>query len=480
MHNKPSPPMRISYRISHLWLMLVMSALLTVGKGDQEFSPATVRIHHERSTESKIFATVEAFQETHNLILQKVKIPSVRIQELILGPNGTIESVNVSSKAEKHHFFSDENTGSLFYLTGEGNLEGALTDFVGLRFQNNSYIASKSGGPSGKFCATSSAEIPQEDIYSTDSPISDTRQNPSYVVELTVYADSVLLNRFSSVSALDSYLRVYWYLVNRRFKTVQGATINLKLTDIRVSTSVTVDSYFMHAPSTSSSHIRNSLTLFGKYVGSQVSSGKINRFDAAQLMSGRDFYDVENGVVKKNFAGLAYVGSVCMISSGIASNTGVAEDNGYYYGVLNSAHEMGHTLGAPHDGDGTSAKCPWSAGYLMSYIANSYLSLRFSQCSSDAMKAIYFKEFATCLKSNTNPTYYPFNQILPGQSITLDKQCQYYMGQSGAYADKSVPAKTHCYSLRCRWGSTIKTFQFPALEGTPCYSGGRCLDGYCQ
>ncbi|KAF2357275.1 Peptidase M12B ADAM/reprolysin, partial [Trinorchestia longiramus] len=129
-------------------------------------------------------------------------------------------------------------------------------------------------------------------------------------------------------------------------------------------------------------------------------------------------------------------------------------------------------LGAPHDGSSGATSCPASDGYLMSYVANSYKDFYFSSCSSSAMCDIYSDATSSCLKTISNTQGFSLTSNLVGGSYTLDDQCKYHSGKSNAYADTSVSASKHCYSLRCKYVESLYiytvTYGIPAIEGTHC------------
>merc|ERR1719278_498858 len=93
-------------------------------------------------------------------------------------------------------------------------------------------------------------------------------------------------------------------------------------------------------------------------------------------LTGLDMARRKRGRMSRSTAGYAYVGGACVRNTRLSKISSVAlvEDSGAYSGVVVAAHEIGHLLGAVHDGDappsylrGPGAKsCPWSEGYIMS------------------------------------------------------------------------------------------------------------------
>ncbi|KAL3198952.1 hypothetical protein MRX96_001528 [Rhipicephalus microplus] len=98
----------------------------------------------------------------------------------------------------------------------------------------------------------------------------------------------------------------------------------------------------------------------------------------------------------------AYVGAPEMLGiaplEGICSQYSVAvvkDLAGRYTGIHSTAHEMGHSFGSYHDGEGTSTKCPAADGYLMSPRSNGRHIEEFSSCSLAVISKY--------IRSDTNP-----------------------------------------------------------------------------
>lgn len=110
------------------------------------------------------------------------------------------------------------------------------------------------------------------------------------------------------------------------------------------------------------------------------------RADITILFTNRKFTS-EDG---KAALGLAYVGTV---SSTDAVALAAIPLNGYDYQIL--AHEIGHTLGAVHDGEGPCVNEP-TFGWIMAPMARA--ADQFSQCSIELMqaelkaKSVFFSE----------------------------------------------------------------------------------------
>ncbi|XP_075741222.1 uncharacterized protein LOC142790080 [Rhipicephalus microplus] len=71
--------------------------------------------------------------------------------------------------------------------------------------------------------------------------------------------------------------------------------------------------------------------------------------------------------------------------------------------VLTTAHEVGHALGAPHDGDDTSVSCSADAHLLMNPDAGTKRLPIYSGCAKSAIKA-FLTRSASCLKRRRCPS----------------------------------------------------------------------------
>ncbi|XP_021349861.1 snake venom metalloproteinase VMP1-like [Mizuhopecten yessoensis] len=152
-------------------------------------------------------------------------------------------------------------------------------------------------------------------------------------------------------------------------------------------------------------------------------------YDHAMLFSKYDFTSTKNGEVSSAVAGVAWLSGACD-----SLKQSISEDSFNYNMNVIAAHELGHNLGAGHDGDENS--CPENNQNIMSpSIGPGPSSARdnpwiFSSCS-----VTYFETYVTKLNTDMNnclltlssdhdPTALtPYDQDIPGQVITADEQC---------------------------------------------------------
>ncbi|KAI4467676.1 adam a disintegrin and metalloprotease domain [Holotrichia oblita] len=152
---------------------------------------------------------------------------------------------------------------------------------------------------------------------------------------------------------------------------------------------------------------------------------------------------------RKSSARFAYVGGACVINKRLEKVNSVAiiEDTGGFSGIIVAAHEVGHLLGAVHDGSpppsylgGPGAqKCQWEDGYIMSDLRHTERGFRWSPCSIASFHHFLNGDTASCLY---NPPHEDDSlpRVLPGKLLTLDAQCR---------RDRGTSACFYCLNGRC-------------------------------
>ena len=206
-------------------------------------------------------------------------------------------------------------------------------------------------------------------------------------------------------------------------------------------------------------------------------------FDHAMLFTRYHLND--NQISPSKTVGLAYTGTICG-----RDKTSLVQNNLDIYTSLTAAHELGHSLGANHDGEGNM--CLKSDGYIMAasspyYINNAVNSQfwKFSSCSLnyfDALIQSLNRKHENCMA--TRSAKYTTNIIddneLLGQIYAPDTQCQFLFGPEskmlrGRYRDDHTLI---CSKFNCSLNSTHHWTTIP-LDGTVCGDGKICMKGSC-
>ncbi|CAI5451826.1 unnamed protein product [Caenorhabditis angaria] len=192
--------------------------------------------------------------------------------------------------------------------------------------------------------------------------------------------------------------------------------------------------------------------------------------------------------------GMAYVGNVCQIGK----SSSVVEDIGGSLTALIAAHEIGHSLGAAHDGSFEAPQCDSNDNYLLAALISgssdrlSFLNSRkMSNCSIDAILENLKDPDASCIRkwksiSKTSNTTSGFDRK-PGEIINVYQQCQIAFGpnfgnclNNGYYYGKSICERIWCGERKIDSNGQCQTLNyFPAFDGTECGYNMWCIAGEC-
>ncbi|CAD5113950.1 DgyrCDS3111 [Dimorphilus gyrociliatus] len=219
-----------------------------------------------------------------------------------------------------------------------------------------------------------------------------------------------------------------------------------------------------------------------------------------KIFDNLDFMDLDHTMLwikrtningQRNTLGIAYFGSICTRFS-----TSVILDHGNE-AYLTAAHEIGHCLGASHDGNSSStesynqSQCR-NDQYLMSSLKHVKKSrFVFSPCSESSiyktimglnkMKSSFPR---VCLSNkvcghnyNYIRNYEPFGQI-----ESQREQCAKWIKSVGADLElyRVSPRGTTCAFLRCNLNGKTYGSQYGVADGTPCTAGKICWRGKCK
>ncbi|XP_055886710.1 uncharacterized protein LOC106068164 isoform X2 [Biomphalaria glabrata] len=291
------------------------------------------------------------------------------------------------------------------------------------------------------------------------------RSNHDYVVEVMVVVDARAYQEFQyDWSTLQVYLLHFW----QSFSGFQPFIENNRI-----------------EPGSELVDVNGVLMDFMTYTGQHYESNpSLPDHDIAILLTGEDLCKKKSdGTWSQKTKGIAFIRGGCISSRRFLNQSydlGVAEVGPGFRGVLTAAHEVGHLLGAFHDGEKNSSDCPSTSGYIMSSTwTDPYVYNRFSNCSKQNLK--HFLErtwYSECLlSSDSNYTSgYNVPTQLPGQLYTLADQCQHFIEGTPC---KNVALDSQCGQLCCEKWSQPFTSKEPAADGTVCGDRKMCYNGEC-
>ena len=329
------------------------------------------------------------------------------------------------------------------------------------------------------------------------------RATKVYEIEILMVVDfsaySFWRNRISgSASALldataKKNLRQYYALLlhsaDLYYKSVSGRGYGIKLlfAGLHVSDRVSTSPWTEPLKNTSGMPVSvNSLKALERFKNwVNVNGNHLPGFDHAMLFT---HYELHYYKLKPpTILGQAFLGQLCrnervsIIQEILDVNT-----------PETAAHELGHNLGAKHDGEDNS--CLDSDGFIMAapapFYVNNSVNLNFWKFSSCSLA--YFDAFiknltskhdncmATRSASYNTSALSEYRNELPGQVYPPDEQCHFLYGEDSnfcrAFYDNDYTGI--CDKMYCAANSTSCWHDIP-FDGTVCGNGKMCREGKC-
>uniref|UniRef100_A0A023GAK9 Putative tick metalloprotease 1 n=1 Tax=Amblyomma triste TaxID=251400 RepID=A0A023GAK9_AMBTT len=305
---------------------------------------------------------------------------------------------------------------------------------------------------------------------------------PEVTVEVFIVLDKPHHTHFNSTKDLLIYLSVTLNSAKLRFSDMVRPKVKLMLT----GTEKNLGETFIRG-NTMYAHDSETLSEFKNYAVRK--RGAFGTPDVVFLFTGRDVVtDDANGKLSTGGLGIAYLGGMC--TNGYV---GLGEDHpGFYDGMFTFSHEMGHLLGAQHDGSSTvplvpgyvgSEACPWDDGFMMSYKDHGANHQRFSRCSLEQMRIVIMHRGRTCW--NILSAGQEHSDLFPGNMVTPEEVCKIvFPNQAKVNAEVIFPKKGEC-KLKCSYkeikGMFIHTYSqtTTAPDYSSCGKNQVCVRGLC-
>ncbi|XP_060595991.1 zinc metalloproteinase-disintegrin-like VMP-III [Ruditapes philippinarum] len=277
--------------------------------------------------------------------------------------------------------------------------------------------------------------------------------------------------------------------VDLRYRSITTRNYNIRIlltavycADTRISSSWTELSKYQH---TDPDYIDSDAVLSKFTDWYETFKEFLPGHDHAMLFTKYDIAQTKDGILDKDVVGVANQGDICFLKKQSLIQDTFGEDV-----ALAAAHEIGHNLGADHDGK--LGFCLAEEEYIMSpVITHSKPQLRnhwkFSACS----QYYFFRNInnlnklgLNCMSSRENNVNLlsQYTNKLPGQIYSPDQQCEYRYGK-GSYLYRYGYQENYtniCSTLRCT--DPVKTgyhYITDTMEGTTCGNEKICRSGYC-
>ncbi|XP_077494315.1 venom metalloproteinase antarease TserMP_A-like isoform X2 [Amblyomma americanum] len=302
-------------------------------------------------------------------------------------------------------------------------------------------------------------------------------------VEIFVISDTFHSKYFKTEKKLMTYVCVMINAVNIRLAETRDPQIQLIFTGLEISVNepyLTDKGSYLSAETT--------IQALGHYAFNV--RNRLGYPDTLYLLTGREAYGIRRGVQDTGLRGLGYNNGIC--SSWFVA---LGEDKpGTFSGVDTFAHEVGHLLGASHDGEPADMRypqrpgarnCPFAYGYLMSYLKRGAVSHHYSSCSLAQMKYIVSTQASSCWEVRATHTY-NITRKYPGMTMNTTVYCQrLFAAKINVRADASSSFASMCmvrclYSEEATSNGQTSYKDVEALEYMKCGEQGQvCIQGTC-
>ncbi|ODN06442.1 Venom metalloproteinase 3 [Orchesella cincta] len=309
--------------------------------------------------------------------------------------------------------------------------------------------------------------------------ISEQRQtNPALAVDAIVELLVVCDKEFGDVFQHDrakilEYFTVYFWDVNLRYKTLPSNNISFRVTGIVVISTPSGQPFIEEARAPDGkAEFGRILDRFSPWVYQQINS--VPKFDMAVAITNTA---LEWG------GGLAYMRAACSVDNNSQRHWGtlVFNDAGDWGSLTVGAHELAHTLGAPHDDDPNYPGGCTDRGYIMSG-GNDDLRWFFSTCSDRTIGDFVGSNEGSCLRtideSGSPPISPDFSSIL---APSKEEQCKRRLNNPDAFIEEvDIP---DCKIMKC-WIPNEEggwwIYSLAPVDNSPCGGENRCFRGRCR
>ncbi|CAE1308335.1 unnamed protein product [Acanthosepion pharaonis] len=311
-------------------------------------------------------------------------------------------------------------------------------------------------------------------------------------VEVCVIVDYKLYKIFLERTGLDHrrtigdikrYFAAIIAMMNERFKGINEPALSIKVmfSNILIAQSVMESSWTeRHRTIVNNEEVINATEVM-KSISKWISTDRLGKYDHVIIFSGYPMVNTNGDVLK----GLAFVGNICDRQMSVS----LVNDNGNFQSAGVAAHELGHSLGAHHDGVSDNKDCSALHNYIMS--PNEYNDeqtrynyMYLSKCSIRQIKKVLRSGNAECLFDKPRNIYtYDLRKYPPGRSYSANEQCKMIYGKNSGTCNQTRLLDKMCFTLWCKDPIQTETCRamggVRAVPGTKCDTDKMCWRGSC-
>ncbi|XP_006888427.1 PREDICTED: A disintegrin and metalloproteinase with thrombospondin motifs 7 [Elephantulus edwardii] len=219
-------------------------------------------------------------------------------------------------------------------------------------------------------------------------------------------------------------------------------------------------------------HADNTLRSFCKWQKNINMKGDTHplHHDAAILLTRKDLCMAMNEPCET--LGLSHVSGMCQPHRSCNIN----EDTGLPL-AFTVAHELGHSFGIQHDGNGNDCEPVGKRPFIMSpQLLYDAIPLTWSRCSREYITRFLDRGWGLCLDDPPTKDILDSPLLPPGVLYDASHQCRL---QYGSYSTFCEDMDNVCHTLWCSVGITCHSKLDAAVDGTKCGESKWCLSGEC-
>ncbi|XP_063781564.1 A disintegrin and metalloproteinase with thrombospondin motifs 7 isoform X2 [Pseudophryne corroboree] len=284
-------------------------------------------------------------------------------------------------------------------------------------------------------------------------------------VEALVVADSKMVE-YHGKNNVENYVLTVMNMVAGLFRDASiGNRINIVIVRLILLESEEEELKISH-------HADNSLRSFCKWQKglNMKSEDHPLHHDIAVLLTRRDLCASMNRPCET--LGLSHVAGMCQPhrSCNINEDTGLPT-------AFTVTHELGHSFGVQHDGNGNDCQPRGKKPHIMSpQLTYGTSPLTWSRCSRDYITRFLDRGWGLCLDDLPSNESLSFPSVLPGILYDVGHQCRLQYGSASTFCHD---IDNVCNSLWCTVGSTCHSKLDAAVDGTTCGENKWCFGGDC-
>ncbi|XP_029823524.2 venom metalloproteinase antarease-like TtrivMP_A [Ixodes scapularis] len=306
-----------------------------------------------------------------------------------------------------------------------------------------------------------------------------------FLIEILIVVDKYFYENFDNDTQLVTYIATSLATVNIRYSNASNPKVQLLIVNITKDVGKDFLRHILVSDPTNPANPfkfytspQKTLTQFAKKYWNATC-------DAAMLVTGLELANKNGADVFAGVKGLAYLNGLCEE----LFRFGIVEDVAHTYSMVSTAaHEMGHILGMPHDGEIPSydvpnvtwERCSASSGYLMAPSLGGKNEGFFSHCSLQHMRVFVGRQTEECYKVKSKKAVQAPGQ-LPGVGLNMTALCKKLHPHVPGITGSSKPNLFKICKFLCV--ATFKHFQRSFTErlvdGMPCGNGKICFRDKC-